>query len=88
MFDPRLLKQIAVDLAKGVRDQPSGDFAEIQQTITAVDGSVADTLSRVAGLAWVPKTGGCLPKVDHSSAVAAASCLSITSEHLIGCPFN
>ena len=58
VFDPRLLKQIAVDLAKGVPDQPSGDFAEIKQTITAVDGSVVDTLSRVAGLAWVPKTGG------------------------------
>ena len=50
VFDPTLLKQIAVDLAQGVPDQPGGDFAQIKQTITAVDGSVVDTFSRIVGL--------------------------------------
>ena len=30
----------------------------MNQTITAVDGSVIDTIVRVAELAWVPKKGG------------------------------
>lgn len=58
VFDPTLLKHIAVNLAKGVPGQDSGEFSQIKQTITAVDGSVVDTLSRVAELAWVPKKGG------------------------------
>jgi len=58
VFDPALLKQIAVDLAQGVPDQAGGEFSQIKQTITAVDGSVVDTLSRIAELAWVPKKGG------------------------------
>lgn len=58
VFDPALLKQIAVDLAQGVPDQAGGEFSKIKQTITAVDGSVVDTLSRIAELAWVPKKGG------------------------------
>ena len=58
VFDPALLKQIAVDLAQGVPDQAGGEFSKINQTITAVDGSVVDTLSRIAELAWVPKKGG------------------------------
>ena len=58
VFDPALLKEIAVDLAKNVPAQQGGDFSQVKQTITAVDGSVIETLSRVAELAWVPKKGG------------------------------
>lgn len=58
VFDPTLLKEIVVNLAKGVPGQVGGEFSEIKQIITAVDGSVVDTLSRVAELAWVPKKGG------------------------------
>ena len=63
VFDPKLLKEIAADLARQVPDQSSDDFSQIKQTVTAVDGSVVDTLSRVAELAWVPKRGG-----DHKYA--------------------
>lgn len=58
VFDPQPLKQIAVDLAAQVPGQAGGDFSGINQTITAVDGSVIDTIVRVAELAWVPKKGG------------------------------
>jgi hypothetical protein len=52
------LKQIAVDLAAKVPGQSSDDFSQVKQTITAVDGSVVNTLGRIAELAWVPKKGG------------------------------
>ena len=58
VFDPEPLKQIAVDLAAKVPSQSSDDFSQVKQTITAVDGSVVDTLGRIAELAWVPKKGG------------------------------
>lgn len=58
VFDPEPLKQIAVDLATQVPGQVGGDFSQVNQTITAVDGSVIDTIVRVAELAWVPKKGG------------------------------
>lgn len=58
VFDPEPLKQITADLATQVPGQVGGDFSQIGQTITAVDGSVIDTLGRVAKLAWVPKKGG------------------------------
>jgi hypothetical protein len=58
VFDPEPLKQIAVDLAAKVPGQSSDDFSQVKQTITAVDGSVVDTLGRIAELAWVPKKGG------------------------------
>ena len=55
---PEPLKQIAVDLLAQVPRQVGGDLSRINQTITAVDGSVIDTIVRVADLAWVPKKGG------------------------------
>ena len=58
VFDPEPLKQIAVDLSAQVPGQVGGDFSRMNQTITAVDGSVIDTIVRVAELAWVPKKGG------------------------------
>lgn len=58
VFDPEALKQIAVDLAAQVPGQSGDDFSQVKQTITAVDGSVVDTLGRIAELAWVPKKGG------------------------------
>lgn len=58
VFDPEPLKEIAVHLARQIPDQSSDDFAQVKQTITAVDGSVIETLGRIAELAWVPKKGG------------------------------
>jgi hypothetical protein len=54
VFDPEPLKEIATELAKRVPGQVAGDFSQINQTLTAVDGSVFDTVARVAELAWVP----------------------------------
>ncbi len=58
IFDPEPLKQIAAELALQVPGQVGGDFSQINQTITAVDGSVFDTIAKVAELAWVPRKGG------------------------------
>lgn len=58
VFDPEPLKQVAANLAAQVPSQVGGDFSQIKQTVTAVDGSVVDTLGRIAELAWVPKKGG------------------------------
>lgn len=58
VFDPEPLKQIATQLAGLVPNQVGGDFSQISQTITAVDGSIFDTVARVAELAWLPKKGG------------------------------
>lgn len=56
-FDPEPLKQIAVDLASQVPGQVGGGFSQVNQTLTAVDGAVVDTIARVAELAWVPNKG-------------------------------
>lgn len=58
VFDPEPLKAIAAELAAEVPAQPCGDFSQIGQTVTAVDGSVFDTVARVAELAWVPLKNG------------------------------
>ena len=58
VFDPEPLKHIATQLAGQVPAQVGGEFSRINQTITAVDGSVFDTVARVAELAWVPLKGG------------------------------
>ena len=58
VFDPEPLKQIAADLARQIPGQVAGDFSQVNQTITAVDGSVFDTVARVAELSWVPLSGG------------------------------
>ena len=36
----------------------TGRFAAVGQTLTAVDGSVVETLARVARLSWLPKAKG------------------------------
>lgn len=58
VFDPEPLKQIAAELAAEVPTGKGADFSAIHQRITAVDGSVFDTVARVAELAWVPMAGG------------------------------
>ena len=58
IFDPEPLKEIAAELA-GQLPQPSqGRFDSIGKTLTAVDGSVVDTIVKVSRLAWLPKGGG------------------------------
>lgn len=58
VFDPEPLKEIATQLAAQIPGQIGGDFSSINQTLTAVDGSVFDTVAKVAELAWVPLKGG------------------------------
>ncbi|MFM8734601.1 MAG: transposase, partial [Pirellulales bacterium] len=58
IFDPALLKEIAAELGHTIRSKPSSQFAAVRQRITAVDGTVLETMKRVAELAWTPKAGG------------------------------
>jgi hypothetical protein len=58
VFDPEPLKEIANELALQAPLGQGTDFSAIHQRITAVDGSVFDTVARVAELAWVPLAGG------------------------------
>lgn len=58
VFDPEPLKQIAAELADQIPQPNQGRFDSIGKTLTAVDGSVVDTIVRVARLAWLPKAGG------------------------------
>lgn len=58
VFDPEPLKQIATELAEQIPQPKRGEFAAIKHTITAVDGSVFDTIARVAELAWLPLSSG------------------------------
>lgn len=58
VFDPEPLKAIATQLATQVPGGIGGDFSAVNQTLTAVDGSVFDTVAKVAELAWVPLKGG------------------------------
>ncbi len=58
LFDPEPLKQIAGELALELPSAQSNRFDTIEQTIVAVDGSVIDTVVRVAHLAWIPKAKG------------------------------
>ena len=58
VFDPEPLKQIAAELASQLPQASQGRFDAIGKTMTAVDGSVVDTIVRVARLAWLPKAGG------------------------------
>ncbi|WP_164102277.1 IS4 family transposase [Candidatus Laterigemmans baculatus] len=57
LFDPEPLKEIAAELSEQFPQPKQGRFDEIGKTITAVDGSVVDTVVRVARLAWLPKSG-------------------------------
>ncbi len=58
VFDPEPLKEIAHELATQVSIGQGIDFYAIHQQITAVDGSVFDTIARVTALAWVPLASG------------------------------
>ncbi|MEJ7595872.1 MAG: hypothetical protein WKF77_30540 [Planctomycetaceae bacterium] len=58
VFDPEPLKQIAAELPDQIPQPGQGRFDSIGKTMTAVDGSVVDTIVRVARLAWLPKAGG------------------------------
>ena len=56
VFDPEPLKQIAAELADQIPQPNQGRFDSIGKTMTAVDGSVMDTIVRVARLAWLPSS--------------------------------
>ncbi len=55
IFDPEPLRQIVAEQVPG---PPSSPFNAVGQPIVAVDGSVIDTVVRVAQLAWLPKAKG------------------------------
>ena len=58
IFDPEPLKQIAEELSDRVPVPECSRFDSVGQTITAVDGSVINTVVRVAGLSWLPRSQG------------------------------
>jgi hypothetical protein len=58
LFDPARLKEIALELGHKIRPIKGSRFEAVGQKITAVDGTVIETLQRVAKLAWTPKSGG------------------------------
>ena len=84
VFDPEPLKEIASQLAVQVPAGKGAGFSAIHQRITAVDGSVFDTVARVAELAWIPKAGG---KYKHAYRLhthfevlrGVPSCIEVTS---------
>ncbi|NBU39725.1 MAG: IS4/IS5 family transposase, partial [Planctomycetia bacterium] len=58
IFDPAPLKEIATALGHTIRSRPDRRFDSVGQRITAVDGTVIETVKRVAELSWTPKTEG------------------------------
>jgi hypothetical protein len=58
IFDPAPLKEIAAELGHTIRSGPDRRFDSVGQHITAVDGTVIETVKRVAELAWTPMAGG------------------------------
>ena len=58
VFDPEPLREIAQELFDQLPDVSAGRFDLVGQTLTAVDGSVVETLARVARLSWLPKAKG------------------------------
>ncbi len=58
IFDPAPLKEIAVERGHTITSRPNPRFAAVGQRITAVDGTVIETVKRVAELSWTPKTKG------------------------------
>lgn len=58
IFDPEPLKEIAAEPSDRIPQPKQGHFDGVEKTIIAVDGSVTDTVVRVARLAWLPKSGG------------------------------
>ena len=58
IFDPEPLKAIAAELSHQLPAAGTSPFDAVGQQLTAVDGSVINTVARVAKLAWLPKAGG------------------------------
>jgi IS4 transposase len=58
IFDPEPLKAIAQELSHQLPDADAGRFDAVGQQLTAVDGSVINTVVQVAKLAWLPKGQG------------------------------
>ena len=58
IFDPEPLKAIAQELSHQLPDAGAGRFDAVGQPLTAVDGSVINTVVQVAKLAWLPKGQG------------------------------
>ena len=58
IFDPAPLKEIAAELGHTIRSRPDRRFDSVGQRITAVDGTVIETVTRVAELSWTPKAKG------------------------------
>lgn len=56
IFDPEPLKAIVAELSDQLPTVQAGRFDAVGQQITAVDGSVINTVVRVARLAWIPKS--------------------------------
>jgi len=58
IFDPAPLKEIAIELGHTIRSKPNSQFAAVGQPIMAVDGTIVETVKRVAELSWTPKAKG------------------------------
>lgn len=58
IFDPAVLAGIAAELSLELPAAPEGRFDAVGQQLTAVDGSVVNTVVRVARLSWTPKGEG------------------------------
>jgi IS4 transposase len=58
IFDPEPLKAIAQELSQELPAASPNRFDVVGQRLTAVDGSVINTVVRVAKLAWLPKAKG------------------------------
>ncbi len=52
IFDPEPLQEIAAELAAQLPQPSQGAFDPIGKTLTAVDGSVVETMVRVARCDW------------------------------------
>jgi len=58
LFDPEPLKAIAAEMSHQLPGMSKSQFDGIDQKITAVDGSIINTVVHVARLAWLPKSQG------------------------------
>lgn len=58
IFDPEPLKAIAHELSQQLPAAAPQGFDAVGQQLTAVDGTVINTVVRVAKLAWLPKAKG------------------------------
>jgi len=58
IFDPTALSTIAAELSLQLPAASPCRFGAVQQQLTAVDGSVVNTIVRVARLSWTPQGKG------------------------------